>query len=74
MAAKSYSINRGAGGFKISDFTHGTLVPNANDIELRINTTDQNGAAMLTRDIVKALRQFEAAILSEQFFGSDWGV
>jgi hypothetical protein len=74
MAAVSYSINRGAGGFKISDFTHGTLAPNANDIELRVNTTDGNGAAMHPVDIVKALTQIQAAILSEAFFGSDWGV
>lgn len=74
MAAVSYSINRGAGGFKISDFTHGTLAPNANDIELRVNTTDANSAAMHPLDVVKALDQFRAAILSEAFFGADWGV
>jgi hypothetical protein len=74
MAAFSYSINRGQSGFLQTDFTHGTLAPNANDIELRVNTTDQNGASMLTRDIVKAIRAFERAILSEIMFGGDWGI
>lgn len=74
MAAVSYSINRGASGLKQSDYTHGTLAPNANDIELRINTTDANGAALKTTDILKALEQFKVAIFSEQFFAGDWGV
>lgn len=73
MAAFSYSVKRG-GGLKISDFTHGTLAPNADDIELRINTTDANGAAMQIRNIIDALAKFEIAIMSEQFYGSDWGI
>lgn len=74
MAAFSYSINRGVDGFKISDFTHGTSAPGANDIELRVNTTDQQSAAMLVKDIIKALEAFERAVMSEAIFGSDWGV
>jgi hypothetical protein len=35
-------------GFKIDDFTIGTLATNADDIELRVNLTDSN-AANLTR-------------------------
>lgn len=73
MAAVSYSINRGASGLKQSDFTHGTLAPNANDIELRINTTDGNGVTLKTTDILKALEQFEVAILSGTMFASDFG-
>jgi len=39
-----------------------------------VNTTDANSAAMHPLDVVKALDQFRAAILSEAFFGADWGV
>lgn len=74
MAAFSYSINRGASGLRQADYTHGTLAPNANDIELRINTTDQNSANMNVTDIIQALEKFKVAIMSEQMFGSDWGI
>lgn len=58
MAAISFSIKRGVDGFKISDFTYGTLAPNANDFELRYNTTDSNAAAVTKLDIIKALEAF----------------
>lgn len=74
MAAFSYSISRGQDGFKISDYTHGTLAPNANDIELRVNTTDANSVGLQVKDIIKALEAFKIAIMSEAMFGSDWGV
>jgi hypothetical protein len=74
MASVSYSINRGADGFKQTDFTHGTLAPNANDIEVRVNTTDLNGAALKVKDVVIALQAVIRAIESEAMFGSDWGV
>lgn len=74
MAAVSYSISRGQSGTKITDFTHGTLTPNANDIELRVNTTDANSAAMTVKDVILALEAFKRAIESEVFFGSDWGI
>lgn len=74
MAAFSYSINFGVDGLKQSDFTHGTLAPNANDIELRVNTTDQNAVGTKVRQIIIALEAFERAIESEMMFGSDWGV
>lgn len=74
MAGFSYSINRGQDGFKITDYTHGTLTPNANDIELRVNALDANSANMTTKDIIKALDAFKLAILSEAMFGSDWGL
>lgn len=62
MAAISVSIKRGVDGFKISDFTVGTLAPNANDVELRFNTTDANAAAMTMKDVQKALDAFERVI------------
>lgn len=62
MAAISLSIKRGVDGFKISDFTVSTLAPNANDIELRFNTTDANAAAVTMKDVVKALEAFERAV------------
>lgn len=74
MAAVSYSINRGQDGFKITDFTHGTLTPNANDIEVRVNTTDANSAALKVKDVVIGLKAVIRAIESEAIFGSDWGV
>lgn len=74
MAAVSYSINRGQDGFKITDFTHGTLTPNANDIEVRVNTTDANSVALKVKDVVIALKAVIRAIESEVMFGSDWGV
>lgn len=63
MAAISLSINRGVDGLKGSaDFTVGTLAPNANDIELRFNTTDANSAAITMKDVIKALMAFERAV------------
>ena len=74
MAAVSYSIKRGVDGFKISDFTHGTQAPNANDIELRVNTTDANSVALTKKDVEKALAAFARAILDGTMFASDWNV
>jgi hypothetical protein len=62
MAAISVSIKRGVDGFKISDFTVGTQAPNANDVELRFNTTDTNGAAVTMLDVQRALDAFERVI------------
>lgn len=55
MAAVSYSIKRGKDGFKISDFTIGTLAPNADDFEVRLNLTDANAAVTTRKDMVIAL-------------------
>jgi hypothetical protein len=74
MAAVSYSISRGQNGFKVSDFTRGTLAPGANDIEIRINTTDANSAPMTVKDIIIALEAFERGVLSDAILGNDWGV
>lgn len=74
MAAVSYSINRGVDGFHISDYTHGALAPNANDIELRVNTTDANAVLLQIKDVVKALDAFARAIEDGTMFRSDFGV
>ena len=73
MAAVSYAVSRGS-GMKISDFTHGTSAPGAGDIELRVNTTDANAVLMTVNDIIQALEKFKIAVMSEQYFGSDWGI
>jgi hypothetical protein len=39
MAAVSLSLPRGADGMRASDFTVGTLVPGAGDVEVRITST-----------------------------------
>lgn len=62
MAGISLSINREKMGFAISDYTVGTLTPNANDIELRFNTTDQNSNPMLMIDVIQALEGFIRAL------------
>jgi hypothetical protein len=58
MAAISLSIKRGVDGFKITDFTVGTLAPGANDFELRFNTTDANAKAVTMLDVKKAIEAF----------------
>jgi hypothetical protein len=65
MAAISLSVNRGVDGFKISDFTVGVLAPNANDVELRFNTTDANAATVTRKDLVQALEAFTRAVLAD---------
>ncbi len=62
MAAISISIARGKDGFRINDFTVGTLAPGANDVELRFNTTDGLGAPMTMKAVLVALEAFERAI------------
>lgn len=56
MAAQSLSIPHGKSGFTISDWTTGTLAPNAGDIEVRWNTTDTNSKNISRYDIVLALK------------------
>lgn len=68
MAATSYSINRGNDGFHISDFTVGTLAPNANDVELRINTTDANSVNLTRKDVIQILEAFMRLIESGPLF------
>ncbi len=62
MAAISVSIKRGVDGFRITDFTVGTQTPNADDFELRFNTTDANSVAVTMLDVKKALQAFKRAI------------
>jgi hypothetical protein len=57
MAGLSVSIAHGASGMKMSDFTAGTLTPNAGDVEVRWNTTDTNGKNVLSHEVVIKLRE-----------------
>ena len=56
MTAFSISIAHGAGGLKMSDYTVGTLAPNAGDVEIRANNTDTNSKNILDHEIVIMLR------------------
>jgi hypothetical protein len=58
MASISISINRGAAGQKQTDYTVGTLTPNANDIELRVNVLDGNSNPVTRKDVILALGMF----------------
>jgi hypothetical protein len=62
MAAISLSLNRGVDGFKISDFTAGTSVPGAGDIELRYQVTDTNGKNLTRKDVILACKAFQRAL------------
>jgi hypothetical protein len=62
MAAISWSIARGVDGFKNSDFTVGTLAPNANDFEFRYNKTDANSKNINMKDALIALKAFIRAV------------
>jgi hypothetical protein len=62
MSALSISISRGAAGVKATDYTTGTLTPNAGDIELRMNVTDTNGKAVTREDVILALDMFKRQI------------
>jgi hypothetical protein len=68
MAAVSFSIKRGNDGFHISDFTYGVLAPNADDVELRINTTDSNGVVLTRKDVFQILEAFDRLITSGPLF------
>jgi hypothetical protein len=74
MAAHSYSLSHGNDGFQQIQYTHGTLAPNANDIELRVNTVDQSGNPMTVKSIVITLQAFIRTIQDGTQFRSDWGV
>jgi len=74
MAAISFSLNRGNDGFHISDFTVGTLAPNANDTEFRFNTTDQNAVTLTRKDLVQALKAYIRAIESDSLFFTPLGI
>jgi hypothetical protein len=62
MASLSISISRGSAGVKISDYTTGTLMPGAGDVELRMNVTDTNGKAVTRLDVITALDMFTRQI------------
>lgn len=56
MASVSLSLPHGKEGLSQSDFSVGTLAPNAGDVEVRINTTDTNGNPVSRLDAIKALQ------------------
>lgn len=58
MAAISLSIPHGKAGMTMSDFTVGTLAPNAGDMEVRLNTTDTNSKNISHLEMVIAVRMF----------------
>jgi hypothetical protein len=62
MAAISLSMLHGAFGNDISDFTVGSLAPNAGDFEVRLNTTDTNSKNISRYDMIVALRAFIRAL------------
>lgn len=56
MAAFSLSVSQGVGGMKMSDYTAGTLAPNAGDVEVRCNNTNTGGKNISDHEIVIMLR------------------
>jgi hypothetical protein len=62
MAAISISINRGAAGVKQTDYTVGTLAPNAGEIELRMQALDGNSKPVTRKDVILALDMFARQI------------
>lgn len=56
MSSTSISISHGASGMKMSDYTVGTLAPNAGDVEVRFNNTDTNSKNILDQEVVVALK------------------
>jgi len=71
MAAVSFSKKRGVDGFKITDFTIGTLVPGADDMEIRINLTDANGANVTRKDVMLFLEALERVVTSGALFSNN---
>jgi len=62
MAAISLSLVHGVFGNRISDFTVGTLAPNAGDFEVRLNTVDINSKNISRYEMITALEAFIRAI------------
>jgi hypothetical protein len=56
MSSASISISQGASGMKMSDFTIGTLAPNAGDVEVRFNNTNTNSKNISDHEIVIMLK------------------
>lgn len=62
MTAISLSLAHGAAGMKISDFTVGTLTPNAGDFEVRLNNFDTNSKTISRLEMITALKAFIRAL------------
>lgn len=58
MASISLSLSHGVSGMTMSDYTVGTLAPNAGDFEVRLNTTDTNSKNISHHEMVIALEAF----------------
>jgi hypothetical protein len=63
MTAVSISMNRGATGFTITDFTIGTSAPGTGDFELRYNTTDGNSNNITMLDLHLFLKALTTALI-----------
>ncbi len=62
MTAISLSLPHGVSGLKNSDFTVGTLTPNAGDFEVRLNNLDTNSKTISRLDMIIALKMFIRAL------------
>jgi hypothetical protein len=58
MTAVSFQLNRGQGGFLMSDVTVGSNAPAAGDVELRFNVLDANSKNMNDLDLVMLIKAF----------------
>ena len=62
MTAISLSLSHGQQGMAISDFTVGTLTPNAGDFEVRLNNFDTNSQTITRLEMIIALEAFIRAL------------
>jgi hypothetical protein len=62
MTAISLSLLHGQQGMQISDFTVGTLAPNAGDFEVRLNNFDTNSQTITRLEMIIALEAFIRAL------------
>ena len=58
MTAVSFSISRGATGFKQTDVTVGTSAPGTGDVEIRYQVLDTNSKNMNDLDLILAAKAF----------------
>jgi hypothetical protein len=58
MTAVSFQLNRGQGGFLMSDVVVGSNAPAGGDVELRFNVLDANSKNMNDLDLVMLIKAF----------------
>lgn len=56
MAGFSISVKQGAAGLSMSSYTIGTLTPNADDVEVRVNNLNSNSKNISNHEVVVMLR------------------